>query len=260
MKNLARSVVLIIYVLLANVSPTLAQANYEIQVYGSDLVEPKHTMIELHSNYTLRGTTTTINGVLPTQDAFHETLEITHGFNHFFECGFYLFMAAQHSYGWQIAGSHIRPRFSVPESYKWPFGFSISQEFGYLQGKFAEDSWTYELRPILDKKWGKYYLGFNPALEKSLHGSGASAGWEFSPNVKFSIDVTPKVSLGVEYYGSYGPLSGFDPWSQRSQQLFPSIDLNIAPDLEFNFGVGFGLTSSTDHMIVKMILGKRMNW
>ena len=28
-----------------------AQDNYEIQVYGSDLVEPKHTMVELHSNF-----------------------------------------------------------------------------------------------------------------------------------------------------------------------------------------------------------------
>jgi hypothetical protein len=29
-----------------------AQENYEIQVYGSELVAPKHTMLELDSNFT----------------------------------------------------------------------------------------------------------------------------------------------------------------------------------------------------------------
>jgi len=32
-----------------------AQDNYEIQVYGSDLVDPAHTMVELHSNFTIDG-------------------------------------------------------------------------------------------------------------------------------------------------------------------------------------------------------------
>ena len=34
---------------------TSAQDNYEIQVYGYDLVEPEHTMVELHSNFTIDG-------------------------------------------------------------------------------------------------------------------------------------------------------------------------------------------------------------
>jgi hypothetical protein len=35
--------------------PTWAQDNYEIQVYGSDLVDPGHTMVEPHSNFTIDG-------------------------------------------------------------------------------------------------------------------------------------------------------------------------------------------------------------
>jgi hypothetical protein len=37
------------------------------------------------------------------------------------------------------------------------------------------------------------------------------------------------------------------------------IDLNVSPKWEFNFGVGVGLTGSTEHLIVKMILGYRFN-
>ena len=34
-------------------------------------------------------------------------------------------------------------------------------------------------------------------------------------------------------------------------------DLNLSPDWELNFGLGFGLTEATDRLIVKMILGRR---
>ena len=41
---------------------------------------------------------------------------------------------------------------------------------------------------------------------------------------------------------------------------FPAIDLNIAPQREINFGLGVGLTRSTDHLIAKMILGYRFDF
>ena len=47
------------------------QGNYEVQVYGSDLVQPNVTMVELHSNFTASGEKRTIDGVLPTYNAEH---------------------------------------------------------------------------------------------------------------------------------------------------------------------------------------------
>jgi hypothetical protein len=38
------------------------------------------------------------------------------------------------------------------------------------------------------------------------------------------------------------------------------IDLDLGPKWEFNAGVGFGLTPSTDRLIIKMILGYRFDW
>src|SRR5690349_4715075 len=50
----------------------VAQDNYEIQVYGSETVPVGRTMVELHSNYTVEGEDKTVNGVLPSEHAFHE--------------------------------------------------------------------------------------------------------------------------------------------------------------------------------------------
>jgi len=139
-------------------------------------------------------------------------------------------------------------------------GLSLSQEIGYQRPQFSEDTWTWEIRPIIDKKVGRWYWAFNPAFEKSLHGENVNKGFEFSPNAKVSYDFTKKIAGGLEYYGAFGPVTEFDPYQQQQQQFFPSIDLNVSPKWEFNFGVGIGTTSSTDHIIVKAIVGRRFTW
>ncbi len=58
-----------------------AQANYEIQVYGAETVSPQTLMVELHSNFTVDGQKSSIDGVYPTQHQEHETLELTQGLN-----------------------------------------------------------------------------------------------------------------------------------------------------------------------------------
>jgi hypothetical protein len=68
------------------------------------------------------------------------------------------------------------------------------------------------------------------------------------------------VTGGLEYYGALGPITGIDAIAEQQQQFFPSIDLNVSPDWEVNFGVGVGVTRSTDHLIVKGIIGRRFTW
>jgi hypothetical protein len=217
-------------------------------------------MVEIHSNFTVNGSKTVVDGVQPTNHAQHETLEITQGFTDWFETGFYVFSTIQPNGGWQWVGDHIRPRIAVPEKWHWPIGLSLSQEIGYTQARFTGDTWTYELRPILDKTLGPWYLGFNPVFDRTLHGPTVTQGWTFSPNVKISYDITKKIAGGIEYYGATGPATEFLPTNQQQHQIFPTIDLNVSPKWEFNFGVGWGLTPATDHLIVKCIVGRRFSW
>ncbi len=237
-----------------------AQENYEIQVYPAETVRPRHTMVEFHTNFTAEGSKQTVDGVAPTEHALHETFEITRGFKPWFETALYIFTSARSGDGWDWVGSHIRPRFRVPESRHWPVGVSISNEIGYQRRRFSSDTWTWEIRPIVDQKVRRWYWSFNPTLERSLHGENVRKGFEFSPNFKFSYDVTRKVAAGLEYYGSLGPVSGFDPLREQQQQIFPTLDLNLAPQWEINLGAGIGMTRSTDHLILKLILGYRFDF
>src|SRR2546429_6208063 len=101
----------VIVLLILGSLPALCQTNYEIQVYGGETIAPHRTMLELHSNFTFQGTKTYEDGLYPTNHAWHETIEITHGFNKWFETGFYIFTSARTETGGDYVGSHIRPRF-----------------------------------------------------------------------------------------------------------------------------------------------------
>lgn len=115
-----------------------AQENYEIQVYPSETTKKGTTVFELHSNFTGSGTTARTGSLLATNGAFHETLEITHGFSDIFEVGFYVFTSDRGADGYRFVGTHIRPRIRAPESWKLPVGLSLSTEFGPTNKAFDE--------------------------------------------------------------------------------------------------------------------------
>ncbi|HTF63946.1 MAG TPA: hypothetical protein VK638_14775 [Edaphobacter sp.] len=237
-----------------------AQGNYEIQVYGSDTVAPRSTMVELHSNFTPEGSKSTDDGTYPTNHQLHETLEITQGLNSWSEVGFYLFTSWQDGHGVQWVGDHIRPRVRVPDSWHWPVGVSLSTEVGYQRSQYSPDTWTWEIRPIVDKSIGRWYMAVNPALERTWHGPDTSQGVGFAPAAKIGYDFNRKVSGGFEYYGNFGRVWSFSALHDQQQQVFAVTDLNVSPKWELNFGVGLGSTSATDHLIFKAIVGRRFNW
>ena len=237
-----------------------AQGNYEIQVYGADTIEPRTTMFEIHSNFTAVGQKQLIDGVYPTHHQQHETLEITQGINNWSEVGFYVFTSEQDGHGLQWVGDHIRPRVRVPDSWHWPVGVSLSTEVGYQRTQYSPDTWTWELRPIVDKTIGRWYFAVNPALERTWHGPGIRDGVGFSPAAKIGYDFSKAISGGVEYYADYGRIGSVADLHDQQQQLFLVSDLNVSPKWEINVGVGIGATAATDHWIVKGILGRHFSW
>jgi hypothetical protein len=249
--------------LAAPFSRLTAQENYEIQVYPSETADRGKTLFELHSNFTGAGRKLAVGALLPTNGALHETLEITHGFTDIFELGFYVFTSASAGEGWQFVGAHLRPRIRAPESWKLPVGLSLSTEFGPTSKKFDESEFGIELRPIIDQTVGKLYWSLNPTVGWSMKGAEAGKGihgMTFNPNVKLGWQFSEKIQAGVEYYGTTGSLTRMAPSDEQSHMLYPSIDLFLSPDWEFNAGYGFLVSGSGDRNIVKVILGRRVPW
>jgi hypothetical protein len=240
------------------VAPLFAQDSYEIQVYGSETLAPAATMLELHTNYAFDGIRQPGDGTLSSDHALHETVELTHGFASWFEIGAYLFTSSQAARGFQVVGSHLRPRIRAPEAWHWPVGLSLSMEVGYVRSPYAATEWTWEVRPIVDQKLGRFYWALNPTLEFALSGPDRGQAPDLGASAKAAFDLSRVVTAGVEYYAGFGPLSGFSPGPRQSHSIFPSLDLELGSDWECNMGLGIGLTPATDNLIGKLIIGRRL--
>ena len=230
------------------------QADNEIQVYASPTIQHKWTIFELHSNYTFKGTKLQAN---PKSSRWvNETLEITHGFGKNFEIGFYTFTGIAPGRGFQYLGNQLRPRVTVPESWKWNVGASLSLEFGFFRPDDTTNfSWQGELRPIIDKTIGNWYVAFNPNIEFVL--TGSTKGLEIAPQFKTVYTINKKVGIGIEYYGAIGSFKKIVPGNLQEHLIGPMIDLYIHPMWEINGGFLFGLTENSNQRILKLLLGRR---
>ncbi len=233
---------------------TVAQADNEIQVYASPITPKAVTFIELHQNYTFRGST-----YLTDKNAAHwinETVEITRGLGGNFELGFYTFTGFSPDGKYVFLGNHIRPRYTVPASWGLNLGASLSMEIGYIkpdgENNYVMDG---ELRPIIDKTIGKVYLDFNPNIGFVFTGPGKHA--EIEPQFKTYYNVQNKFGLGIEYYSSLGTFKKINGIHDQSHILGPIFNLLSSSDWELETGVLFGLTPNSNQTILKVLVGRR---
>ncbi len=242
------------------------QDNFDIQVYRSQNLPAKTTVVQLLSNITADGTkdlSPTVypaTQLYPTDDALHETVQITTGITNWAQVGFYVLSSASSGHGWQWVGDDIQAKVQAPGSWHWPVGASLALEAGYQRPPYALDIWTMRLRPIFDKQLGRCYIALNPVFDWSLRGQYGSDGAGFAPSVKFSYAFNKYVAGGLEYYGNYGRVEDIASFHNQQQEFFPTIDLNVSPDWEMNFGVGIGVTTHTDDWIWKANISRRFDW
>lgn len=234
---------------------SIAQADNEIQVYASPTVGNNLTMFELHSNYTFKGIKN-----LPDPKSAHylnESLEITHGFGENFEMGVYIFTTVTPNGKYEYLGSHIRPRITVPQSWKWKVGASISTEFGFFRADVNDPfQWEGEIRPIIDKTISKWYFSLNPNMDFLLTGPNKHFG--FGPQFKTVYTIEDKIGVGVEYYTSLGTFRRIPSFNEEEHLLGPMIDLYLSSKWECNGGFLFGLTPNSNRQIFKLLIGRRV--
>lgn len=231
-----------------------AQADNEIQVYASQTIGKNRTIVELHSNYTFKGS----KYLADPKSArwLNETIEITTGVAENVEIGFYTFTALSPSGKYQYLGNQLRPRITAPGKWQLPFGLSLSAEFGFFRpDESTPYVWQGEIRPILDKTIGGWYFSLNPNVDFVL--TGDAKGWGFAPQFKSMYTIRQKLGIGIEYYSALGNFDKFLPGNLQEHLLGPVIDIVSDPRWEVNGGFLFGLTPGSNQQVFKLLLGRR---
>jgi hypothetical protein len=234
--------------------PTIARAQdpFEIHVYEYEELPPGGFTLEGHFNFVIIGTNSFDGPVAPTNHQFHMTGELTGGITDHISLGFMLLSAVRPAGdGLDYAGWRVLPHFYAPKSWRLPLDLGLVAEFSFQQTAYEANSNRVEIRPILEKKLGRFQLDLNPVFERALHGPGVPQGWSFEPAFRVAYELNQRFSPSFEYYSDDGSFPSLRPVNQQIHHLYPGGDLKLTRKLLWNFGIGIGLTSAGDRLVYK---------
>jgi hypothetical protein len=204
-----------------------AQDPFEIHVYEYETLRRGQFTFETHLNYVGKGTRTFEGPVAPFQDQLHMTFELTAGLTDYASLGFMQLNARQAGQTLEYAWWRVLPHFYVPRSWHLPIDVGLVAEFSFQKTTYEENSRRIEIRPILEKSFGRFQIGFNPVFGRALHGPGIRDGWNFEPAARIGCEASQWFTPSLEYYSALGPLPSLLPGRSRFTKFFPRAMLSL---------------------------------
>jgi hypothetical protein len=214
-----------------------AQDPFEIHVYEYEELKPGQFTLEQHLNYV----------PTPGDRQFHMTYELTGAITDHISLGFMELNGVRFgASGLEEAGWRVLPHFYAPESWGLPFKAGLVTEFSFEHPTYSADSKHVEIRPILERRFGRFQFDLNPVFSRALHGPGTRDGWHFEPAARVAFgDSDSDDKRFVPYLESYN-----DPES-HVHQIFPGVDIRLARKLLWSLGIGPGLNSAEPRLVLK---------
>ena len=237
-------------------TPGHAQTD-EIQVYNAEIAAPGILNLTLHNNYTPDGRTRADypGGIVPNH-TLNGVSEWAYGVTDWFEAGLYLPLYSISGKGaWTYNGFKVRTLFVEPDAASQRFFYGVNFEFSWNAAHWDQSRYTQEIRPIVGWHLGRFDVIVNPILDNSWKGFSRL---DFAPETRVAYNIDKAWAIAAEEYDDFGPLRGFNTSSQQQHQLFGVFDYYGKP-WTVESGVGLGLTSATDHVVVKLILSRDLN-
>jgi hypothetical protein len=194
------------------------------------------------------------SGDFASQDMYRTAIEVTYGITDKIEAAAYLNLAKPNGASFQYAGSKYRLRGSLFEEGQLPvdLGWYVELEW-HKTPQFDASELELELRPIIEKDWGRFEVDLNPKFEKAIFvGPDKNKGFEFGYVAGTYYNYSRWISPGLEFYGGIGLIDDIDPLHEQQHYIFPVVRGALPYGLEYNFGPGIGLTSGSDQVIVKL--------
>jgi hypothetical protein len=227
---------------------------FEVYPYATE----SRGMIELETDNAVvanghsEGGEGTAAGTFRSQGMWYNGNELTYGLTDRIETSAYITMAQPSGHGYWWAGDKFRVRGRLFDQETLPVNLGWYAEVEWHKTpQFDDADLELELKPIIEKDFGRLALILNPVFEKPLYGPGHDQGFEFGYRNGVYYRWTRYFSPGVEFYGGVGLINDTDPLSEQQHYIFPVVWGELPHGIEYNVGPGFGLTAGSDHVLVK---------
>jgi len=238
--------------LLAGAVPD-ARAIDEIQVYNAEIAPVGTFTLQQHLNFVWTGSNTPdFPGAIPSNRTLNGTPELAYGVTDWFELGLYAPFALANDGTFYSQGAKLRTLFVSPHAAERKTFYGLNIELSYQTPAFLQSPVGLELRPILGVRDLGWEAIINPIVDVSF---GPYGQVDFAPAARIARQIAGDVWLGAEYYSNFGPFSNIGTIEGQQHTIFAVIDFT-ALGFDVNFGVGFGLTDSSDQLVTKLIIGR----
>ncbi|HLX18138.1 MAG TPA: hypothetical protein VKS24_23355 [Bradyrhizobium sp.] len=230
---------------------TTAKATDEIQVYNAAIAAVGQFTIEQHLNYVALGQKDPpFPGGLVSNHSLNGTPEFAYGVADWWELGLYLPFAVQNEQFLSNAFK-VRSLFVSPHADQRDFFYGVNLEFSNTTPKFAQTRFVLEVRPIIGTRNAEWEFIVNPIVDA---GFGKLGELDFLPAARLARKLDKDSYLGLEYYSDYGEVGNFPKLADQQHTLFLVTDFKLGV-FDVDFGVGYGLTPSSDRWVIKTIIG-----
>lgn len=199
-----------------------------------------------------RGDNGTSSGIFRSQGMWYNGNELTYGLTDRIEAAAYVTFAYPNGHGFWWTGNKLRVRGRFFDEGVLPVDLGWYVEFEWHKTpQFDDADLELELKPIIEKDFGRLSLITNPVFEKPLYGRGHDQGFEFGYRNGIYYRLMRYLSPGVEFYGGAGLIDDTDPLQRQQHYIFPVLWGELPHRIRYNFGPGFGLTRGSDRVLVK---------
>jgi hypothetical protein len=230
----------------------------EIQVYDAAIADQGKLNLMVHNNFTPDGLKKpSFAGGVQSDKALVGVAEWAYGVNDWFEQGLYLpLYSFSRNDGATYNGFKIRELFVKPHAAEQRFFYGVNFEFSVNQKQWDPRRFTSEVRPIIGWHLNPIDVIVNPIVDTSY--TGGLKSLDFAPAVRVAYNFSPGWAGAVEEYADYGPLRQIYSAHNQSQQIWAVVD-HTTKLVNIETGIGFGLTSSSDRLTLKLMLSRDLN-
>jgi hypothetical protein len=244
-------------VMVTTAATAIAQTD-EIQVYDAAIAEVGKFNLMVHNNFTPDGRKTpAFPGGVESNGALVGVAEFAYGVTDWFEQGLYLpLYSFSKNDGATFNGFKLRWLFVKPHAAEQKFFYGANFEFSVNQRQWDPRHFTSEVRPIVGWHLHPVDIIVNPIVDTAF--AGGLKSLDFAPSERVAYNFSAKWAGAIEEYADYGPLRRIYSASEQMHQIWAVID-HTGKFVNIEAGVGFGLTSASDKVTLKLMVSRDLN-
>jgi hypothetical protein len=227
-----------------------AQDPFELEVYTPATAAPGEWELGINANYVASGSTSFDGPLAPTDRQGRLSVELDHGLTRNWEVAVYGLAATRPGAGADLVGWRLKTRVRAPDSWRLPIQLGLNVEVEQTDLSYGEHRKALEIAPILAWSRGPLTLALDLPFERGLGGTEEQE-FEAEPRARVALGVSRSVTLTTEYFNAPEDAGGTGAKQVRRQLLIPGLELHLGDDFTWNFGVGFGLSETTDDLVLR---------